>query len=192
MHAFGEPADSTATTGVVVGVSRSRGHTFSKPNQPRITLVAGLGVEDDAHHGVTVRHRSRVARDPTQPNLRQVHLIHAELHDELAAAGVPVRPGAMGENVTTRGIALLDLPTGTRLRIGRDAVVQLTGLRNPCTQLDGFQPGLLRAVLDRLPDGSVVRKCGVMSVVLAGGNVAPGDPIEVEPPMPPHQRLGVV
>ncbi|HEU4786962.1 MAG TPA: MOSC domain-containing protein [Gemmatimonadaceae bacterium] len=192
MRAFGEPADSATTTGMVVAVSRSTSHAFSKPNQPSITLVAGLGVEDDAHHGVTVKHRSRVARDPTQPNLRQVHLIHAELHDELAAAGFTVRHGDMGENVTTRGIALLDLPTGTRLRIGRDAVVQLTGLRNPCAQLDGFQPGLLRAVLDRLPDGSVVRKCGVMSVVLAGGNVAPGDPIEVEPPMPPHQRLGVV
>lgn len=192
MRAFGEPADLATTTGVVVAVSRSRGHTFSKPNQPRITLVAGLGVEDDAHHGATVKHRSRVARDPTQPNLRQVHLIHAELHDELAAAGFTVQPGDMGENVTTRGIELLDLPTGTRLRIGRDAVVELTGLRNPCTQLDGFQPGLLRAVLDRLPDGSVVRKSGVMSIVLTGGNVAPGDPIEVELPMPPHQRLGVV
>jgi hypothetical protein len=192
MRAFSEPADLATATGVVVAVSRSTGHTFSKPNQPCITLVAGLGVADDAHLGATVKHRSRVARDPNQPNLRQVHLIHAELHDELAAAGFTVHAGDMGENVTTRGVALLDLPTGTRLRIGPDAVVELTGLRNPCTQLDGFQPGLLRAVLDRLPDGSVVRKSGVMSVVLAGGNIAPGDPIEVELPTPPHERLGVV
>ena len=192
MRAFSEPTELATVTGVVVAVSRSVGHTFSKQNQPSITLVAGLGVADDAHLGTTVKHRSRVARDPNQPNLRQVHLIHAELHDELAAAGFNVRAGDMGENVTTRGIALLELPTGTRLRIGPDAVVELTGLRNPCTQLDGFHPGLLRAVLDRLPDGSVVRKSGVMSIVLSGGNVEPGDPIEVELPAPPLQRLGVV
>ena len=122
----------------VVTVSRSAGHTMGKPNQERITLLAGLGVEGDAHAGVTVKHRSRVAADPSRPNLRQVHLIHAELHDALASAGFAVAPGQMGENITTRGIDLLALPTGTRLHLGESAVVEVTGLRNPCTQLDGI------------------------------------------------------
>lgn len=192
MHALGEPSRSTTSAGVVVAVCRSAGHTFSKSSRPSITLLAGLGVADDAHLGVTVKHRSRVARDPDQPNLRQVHLIHTELHDELAAAGFTVAAGEMGENVTTRGVPLLDLPTGTLLHLGADAVVELTGLRNPCTQLDSFQPGLMRAVLDRAADGSLVRKSGVMSIVLTSGNVAPGDPIEVELPTIPHRRLEVV
>src|SRR3954470_13238998 len=112
--------------GLIVAVSRSATHTFSKPNREAIRLVSGLGVEGDAHLGETVKHRSRVARDPSQPNLRQVHLIHAELHDELRAAGFVVHAGEMGENVTTRGIALLDLPTGARLRLGSAAVVEVT------------------------------------------------------------------
>jgi MOSC domain-containing protein YiiM len=161
--------------GTVAAVSRSAGHTFSKAPEDAIRLVAGLGVEGDAHLGETVKHRSRVARDPTQPNLRQVHLIHAELHDELAAAGFEVHAGEMGENVTTRGIALLDLPAGTRLRLGGAAVVEVTGLRNPCVQLDRFQPGLMAAVLDRDEHGALVRKAGVMAIVLAGGEVRPGD-----------------
>src|SRR3712207_340417 len=136
------------SAGVVTSVSRSPGHTFSKATQPSIRLVAGLGVESDAHHGRTVKHRSRVKRDPTQPNLRQVHLIHAELHDELLAHGFDLWPGAMGENVTTRGLDLLGLPAGARLRLGDDALVEVTGLRNPCLQLDRFRPGLTAAVLD--------------------------------------------
>ncbi|HEY9411735.1 MAG TPA: MOSC domain-containing protein [Jiangellaceae bacterium] len=173
----------------VVAVSLSPTHTFSKPNAEVIRLLTGLGVEGDAHLGVTVKHRSRVARDPSQPNLRQVHLIHAELHDEVRAAGFDVRPGELGENVTTRGVDLLALPVGALLRLGEDAVVEVTGLRNPCTQIDDFQDGLLRQVVGRDADGNVVRKAGVMGVVRAGGEVRPGDRIRVELPQPPHRRL---
>ena len=175
--------------GIIEAVSRSDGHTFAKTNRDAIRLLAGLGVEGDAHLGVTVKHRSRVARDPAQPNLRQVHLIHAELHDELGATGFVVRPGEMGENVTTRGIDLLALPTGTRLHLGDAAVVEVTGLRNPCAQLDRFQPGLMAAVLDRDEHGGLVRKAGVMGVVVAGGDVRPGDPVRVELPPGPHRPL---
>lgn len=175
--------------GTVTAVSRSATHTFHKAGEEEIRLLEGLGVEGDAHLGTTVKHRSRVRRDPTQPNLRQVHLIHAELHDELAGRGFVVRPGEMGENVTTRGVDLLALPRGTRLHLGGGAVVEITGLRNPCTQLDGFQPGLMAAVLDRDAEGELVRKAGVMGVVLSGGAVRPGDAIRVEIPSPPHRRL---
>lgn len=175
--------------GVVAAVSLGTEHSFSKPNQPSINLIAGLGVEGDAHAGVTVQHRSRVAADPTQPNLRQVHLIHGELHDELRRRGFDVAPGQMGENVTTRGVDLLGLPRGTRLRLGDSAVVVVTGLRNPCSQLDDLQPGLLKAVLDRDEEGRLIRKAGVMSIVLAGGPIRPGDPIHVELPAKPHLPL---
>jgi MOSC domain-containing protein YiiM len=178
--------------GTVIAVSRSPGHTLSKPNEGSIRLLAGLGVEGDAHMGVTVKHRSRVAKDPTVPNLRQVHLIHAELYDELGTAGFRLAPGVMGENVTTRGVDLLGLPTGTRLRLGAAAVVEITGLRNPCAQLNKIQPGLMEATLDRDPDGNLVRKAGVMGVVLAGGAVTPGDPIEVELPPEPRRKLEAV
>ena len=174
---------------VVTAVSRNETHDVSKPTRSSIRLLAGLGVEGDAHMGATVKHRSRVARDPTQPNLRQVHLIHAELHDELRAAGFEVGPGRMGENVTTRGIDLLGLPTGARLRLGPSAVVEVTGLRNPCIQLDGIQYGLMQATLDRADDGRLIRKAGVMGVVLAGGEVRAGDAIGVELPPEPHSRL---
>lgn len=177
---------------VIIAVGLSDRHTFSKATRPVVRLVAGLGVEGDAHAGVTVKHRSRVARDPTQPNLRQVHLIHGELHDELRAAGFIVGPGDLGENVTTRGIDLLALPAGTRLRLGTAAVVELTGLRNPCVQLDRFQHGLTAAVLDRDEEGELVRKAGVMAVVVAGGEVRPGDAIAVELPEGPHRALEVV
>ena len=160
-----------------------------KPNLDGVTLLTGLGVEGDAHLGVTVKHRSRVARDPSQPNLRQVHLIHSELHDELRGAGFEVTPGQMGENVTTRGIDLLGLPTGTRLRLGATAVVEITGLRNPCGQLDKLQQGLLAATLDRDANGNVIRKAGIMGIVLTDGDVRPGDPIEVELPAEPHRSL---
>jgi len=139
--------------------------------------------------GETVKHRSRVARDPSQPNLRQVHLIHAELHDELRAMGLVVSAGQMGENVTTRGIELLGLPVGTRLRLGDAAVVEVTGLRNPCAQLDGIQPGLMAATLGRDEDGRLLRKAGVMGVVVAGGELRPGDPIRVALPPEPHRAL---
>jgi MOSC domain-containing protein YiiM len=174
---------------IVTAVSCSGTHTFSKPNTTAIRLVAGLGVEGDAHLGITVKHRTLVRRDPSQPNLRQVHLIHAELHEELQAAGFAVAPGRIGENVTTRGIDLLGLPAGTRLHLGEAAVVEVTGLRNPCGQLDRFQAGLTAALLGRDQDGKLIRKAGIMSIVLAGGDVRPGDTIGVELPPPPHQPL---
>src|SRR5687768_11707403 len=178
--------------GTVTAVSRSGAHTMIKPNEDGIRLLAGLGVEGDAHAGETVKHRSRVARDPTQPNLRQVHLIHSELHAELDTRGFAVGPGQMGENVTTRGVDLLGLPTGARLRLGAEAVVELTGLRNPCAQLDGVCPGLMAATLDRDAEGNLVRKAGVMAIVLAGGQVRPGDPVRVDLPAKPHQPLAPV
>lgn len=176
-------------TGTVTAVGRDPAHRFSKAPRDGIRLLAGLGVEGDAHLGETVKHRSRVAKDPSQPNLRQVHLIHAELHDELRARGFDVAPGAMGENVTTRGVDLLGLPRGARLRLGETAVVEITGLRNPCKQLDRFRPGLMAAVLDRDARGGLVRKAGVMGVVIAGGEVRPGDPVRVELPQAPHRPL---
>jgi len=176
--------------GVVTAVSASATHSMSKPGAARIRLLEGLGVEADAHSGVTVKHRSHVRRDPSKRNLRQVHLIHSELHDELATQGFPgLRPGQMGENVTTTGIDLLSLPAGTRLRLGADAVVEVTGLRNPCAQLDGIAPGLMKATLDRDEQGDLVLKSGIMGVVLAGGEVRPGDPIGVELPSEPHRPL---
>lgn len=176
---------------VVVAVHRSSTHSFSKFAEDGIVLLEGLGVQGDAHAGVTVRHRSRVARDPAQPNLRQVHLLQAELFGELMAAGFAVWPGDLGENITTRGIDLLALSEGARVRVG-DAVLEVTGLRNPCSQIDGFQRGLMAAVLDRDAQGALVRKAGVMAVVVAGGAVAPGDPIRADAPVHPYRALAPV
>ena len=173
----------------VIAVSRDGKHAFSKPVRDSIRLIAGHGVEGDVHAGRTVQHRSRVARDPSALNLRQVHLIHAELHDELNRLGYRVSPGDMGENITTRGIDLLALPAGTRLLLGPQAVVEVTGLRNPCVQLDGFRHGLMKAVLDRDADGGLVRKAGVMAIVLRGGRVGPGDAIGIVYPQDPHEPL---
>ena len=175
--------------GVVTAVSRSATHTLIKPNQESVRLRTGLGVEGDAHQGETVKHRSRVARNPTEPNLRQVHLIHAELHDELRAAGMAVLAGQMGENITTRGVDLLGLPTGTRLHLGATAVVEVTGLRDPCAQLNSIQPGLMAATLGRDKRGNLIRKAGVMGIVLADGEVRPADTIGIELPPEPHRPL---
>ncbi len=175
--------------GIVTAVSRSATHTLIKPNKDFIRLVAGLGVDGDAHQGEMVKHRSRAARDPEEPNLRQVHLIHSELHDHLEHAGFAVSAGQMGENVTTRGVDLLGMPAGTRLHLGDTAVVELTGLRNPCAQLDRIQPGLMAATLDRDEHGNLIRKSGVMAIVLAGGELRPGDSIRVETPSEPHRAL---
>jgi MOSC domain len=177
---------------IVAAVSRSAKYTMSKPNEDRIWLLAGLGVEGDAHLGATVRHRSRVLRNPVQPNLRQVHLIHAELHDELREAGFDVSAGQMGENITTRGVDLLGLPTGALLHLGDMAVVEVTGLRNPCGQLNGLRSGLMAASLSRDEHGNLIRKAGIMGVVLTGGEVRPGDPIRVELPLQPHRPLAPV
>lgn len=163
----------------VVAVHYKGIHAFSKDSQPRISIIAGIGIEGDAHAGITVKHRSRVARDPSQPNLRQVHLIHGELLDELRRQGLSILPGQMGENITTLGLPILDLSAGTVLRIGSAAAIRITGLRNPCSQIEAFMPGLLAAVLDRAADGSLIRKAGVMGVVLESGDVKPGDGISV-------------
>ncbi|TDC48438.1 MOSC domain-containing protein [Jiangella ureilytica] len=173
----------------VVGVNASPRHEFGKEARPLVRLLAGLGVEGDAHLGTTVQHLSRLRRDPKAPNLRQVHLIHAELHDELAAAGYAVGPGQLGENVTTRGVDLLGLATGTRLRLGPDAVIEVTGLRNPCYQIDDFQQGVLKEVVGRDAAGAVVRKAGIMAIVLVGGEVRPGDAVTVDTPPEPHRPL---
>ena len=175
--------------GLVVAVSQRAGHHFSKTPTLGIRLLTGLGVAGDGHMGATVKHRSRVRKDPTQPNLRQVHLIHAELFDELRSMGFAVKPGELGENVTTSEIDLLALPAGTRLHLGESAVVEITGLRNPCDQIDHFQQGLMAATLGRDDDGSLVRKAGIMSVVIRDGDVRPGDAIGVELPSAPHRRL---
>jgi MOSC domain-containing protein YiiM len=173
----------------VVAVCRDDEHRFSKIPVDEIVLLPGLGVQGDAHLGLTVQHRSRVAADPTQPNLRQVHLIHAELFTEVAEHGFEVDAGQLGENVTTRGLDLLALPRGTLLHLGDEAVVELTGLRNPCRQINTFQSGLLKQVLTKNSAGELVRKSGVMSVVAAGGTVRPGDLVVVELPRAPHQPL---
>jgi Uncharacterized protein conserved in bacteria len=178
--------------GVVIAVSAKARHGVDKPNRDVVRLIVGEGVEGDAHCGTTVKHRSRWRRDPTQPNRRQVHLLHAELHDELAAKGFALTPGLMGENITTRGVDLLGLPKGAIVRLGLDAVVEITGLRNPCYQLDELQPGLMAACLAKASDGQVIRKAGVMSVVLAGGEVRAGDAIVVELPPGPLEPLAPV
>ncbi len=175
--------------GFVEAVCQRSGHHFSKQPMMWITLLAGLGVAGDGHAGRTVRHRSRVARDPNQPNLRQVHLLHSELFHELEAKGFAVGPGQIGENILTRGIELLGLPPDTVLYIGATARVQVTGLRNPCIQLDRFKPGLMAATLDQDSRGGLIRKAGIMAIVLEGGDVRPGDPIEVILPPKPHRRL---
>jgi MOSC domain-containing protein YiiM len=177
---------------VVMAVSCSAQHTFSKPNQPFINLIEGVGIEGDAHAGKRVKHRYLVNIDASKPNLRQVHLIQTELLDDLNANGFSVGPGQLGENITTRGFDLLALPTGTKLKIGAEAVIKLTALRNPCHQIDNFQKGMLKAVLDRDDDGNVIRKAGVMGIVLVGGEIRPNDPIMINLPPEPHHRLEYV
>ncbi|MEU3620402.1 MOSC domain-containing protein [Streptomyces sp. NPDC006872] len=177
---------------VVSAVSSSGTYSFTKPNRESVTLVAGIGVEGDVHAGATVKHRFRMEKDPSQPNLRQVHLIHEELFEEVRTAGFEVAAGQLGENVTTRGIDLLGLPVGARLRLGAEAVVEVTGLRNPCAQIDGFRKGLMKQVVGRGPDGRPAFKSGIMSVVLSGGVVRPGDSITVELPDGPHLPLAIV
>ncbi|MEU3345225.1 MOSC domain-containing protein [Streptomyces sp. NPDC006700] len=176
-------------SGRVTAVSSNGEYSFTKPNRGSIKLLAGLGVEGDVHAGVTVKHRSRVAQDPTQPNLRQVHLMHEELFAEVGEKGFRVAPGELGENITTSGIDLLALPVGALLRIGDSAVLEVTGLRNPCLQIDNFQDGLLKQVVGRDEAGNIVRKAGIMSIVREGGVVRPGDPIEAELPSGPHRPL---
>lgn len=173
----------------VIAVCTSPGHTMSKPATDSIRLLAGLGVEGDAHAGTTVKHRSRVAKDPNAPNLRQVHLLQSELFDDVARQGFTVKPGELGENITTAGVNLLSLPRGTVLRLGATASVEITGLRNPCTQIDGLQQGLMEAVLERSPERGLIRKAGIMSIVITGGEIRAGDSITITLPPLPHEAL---
>lgn len=177
------------THGRVIAVARDGVHRFSKQVVSAIELIAGRGVAGDAHAGVTVRHRSRVAVDPSRPNLRQVHLIHAELFAELRGRGFVLAPADLGENITTRGLDLLALPRGASLRIGEAAVLEVTGLRNPCAQIERFRTGLLAAVLDRGAGGEPIRKAGVMAIVHRGGTVRPGDAVAIDLPPLPHRPL---
>jgi MOSC domain len=190
--AFAAGEGKVQTSGIVTAVSRSPTHTLTKPNADSIRLLAGLGVDGDAHQGATVKHLSRILKFGSAPNLRQVHLIHAELFDELRAAGFNLRAGLMGENITTRDVDLLRLPTGARLHLGDQAIVAVTGLRNPCRQLNKLQPGLMKATLAYDEEGNLVRKAGIMAIVIAGGDVREGDPIAVELPPEPHRPLAPV
>lgn len=174
---------------IIFSLSKSASHTFNKYTYQQIRLLEGLGVEGDAHMGKTVKHRSRVAQDTSQPNLRQVHLIHAELFEELGKKGFQVKPGEMGENITTSGIDVLGLPRDTILHIGTTARIKVTGLRNPCKQIDSISEGLMQAVLDRDEEGNLIRKSGIMGIVLAGGDIHVGDAIQVELPPEPHVKL---
>lgn len=185
-------ADNADIMGVVKAVCRKAAHKFSKDIKPVITLVAGFGVSGDAHYGKTVQHRYDKKKDPTRPNLRQVHLMHGELFDEVAAAGFAVGPGDMGENITTCGLDLLGLPLGTKLHLGADAVVQLTGLRDPCKLLNALGAGYKDAMTETLPDGTVRRKSGVMSIVITGGDVKAGDTVRAVLPDGPHVDLPVL
>jgi MOSC domain-containing protein YiiM len=173
----------------VKSVSARGGHGLGKHVCAEIEVIAGQGVKGDAHCGVTVKHRSRVAKDPSQPNLRQVHLIHAELLDELATRGFSVGPGELGENVLTRGVDLLALSAGTKMLFPSGAVLQITGLRNPCVQINGHSPGLMNALLDRADDGSLIRKGGVMAIVLSAGHICAGDSVTFLSSDGPHQSL---
>lgn len=176
----------------VLAVNSSSEHSFSKANRPQIRLIADFGVEGDAHAGKRVTHLHHIKKDPTKPNLRQVHLISEELLDELNRSGFKVRPGELGENITTRNIDLHSLPTGTRLKIGFEAVIELTALRNPCIQIDNFRKGLQKELIYKDAEGNLVRRGGVMGIVLVGGGVCPGDPISITLPDQPYQPLEYV
>lgn len=184
-----EPNQAKAS---VLAVARDAGHNFSKPVCDSINVVTGLGVEGDAHYGKLIQHLYRIKKDPNDPNLRQIHLIHRELHEELRAKGFDIAPGDMGENVTTQGIDLLGLPRGTVLKFGEEAAVEITGLRNPCYQLNDFREGLMKACLDKAEDGSVIFKSGIMGIILKDGTIKPGDQIRVELPDGPHTPLDLV
>ena len=176
----------------VESVSRDDRHAFSKPSVPDIRLIAGFGVEGDAHAGATTQHRYLVVKDPTRANLTQVHFMPAELFTELRWAGFEVSAGELGENITTRGLDLFGLPLGARLRLGADAVVEITGMRNPCSLINGFRKGLMKTLIGADDAGQVIRKAGIMGIVVTGGTVAPGDPIQVRLPVGEQRPLGVV
>jgi len=176
-------------SGKVHSLSSSAQHSFSKHTTHQVEVIKGIGIKGDAHAGVKVKHRSRVAKDPNQPNLRQIHLIHLELLKELVAKGYTVNPGDLGENITTEGISILNLPKDTILKIGENVAIQITGLRNPCHQIDKFQKGLLKEVVGKNDAGDIIRMAGIMAIVLEGGMIKVNDEILVELPALPHQKL---
>lgn len=173
----------------VVSLSKDSEHNFSKVQCPTLNFLEGLGIEGDAHCGKTVKHRSRVKKDPTQANLRQVHLIHSELISELQKKGFEVEAGTLGENILTEGIDILELPEHALLKIGPSVELKITGLRNPCAQLDNYQKGLTKAVLDQTSEGELIRKAGVMAIVVSGGVVSIQDDIKIILPPKPHMPL---
>lgn len=186
------PVAESSPLGTVVSVGRDDGHRFSKPATGSIRLRKGFGVEGDAHAGATTQHRYLLKKDPTRVNLTQVHLIAAELFDDLRAGGYTVAAGELGENVTTRGLQLRALPLGTRLHLGATAVVEVTGLRSPCSLINGYQQGLLKTLFGTDPAGHLVRKAGIMGIVVEGGTVLPGDPVRVALPPGEQRPLRVV
>jgi MOSC domain-containing protein YiiM len=192
MSALKSRLEMPPLTGQVVSVSRSPVHGFSKEVLPEIRILAGFGVEGDAHAGGKVQHLYRVRRNPNAPNLCQVHLLQAELFDELRAQGLEVAPGQMGENITTRNLELLTLPVGTRIHLGPQAIVEVTGLRDPCNQLNTLHPGLMKACIARDHNGTLIRKAGIMAIALQSGVVQPGDPISIEVPQGEWRAMGPV
>ena len=172
----------------VIAVASDKKHNIVKPIRESITLIAEWGIEGDAHAGKTVQHRYDKRRNPDAPNLRQVHLMHAELLDRLAELGMTVQPGQMGENITTRGIDLLNLPRGTQLKIG-EALIEITGLRNPCKYLNQIAPGLMKACVAKHDDGALFPQSGVMGIIRSGGDIRAGDTIQIVTPPEPHDRL---
>jgi len=176
----------------VISLSKNDKHQFSKRNCGSLFFIEGLGIEGDAHCGKTVQHLSRIKKNPTQPNLRQVHIIHCELLAELREQGFKVEAGSLGENILTQGIDVLSLPKNTRLKLGKEVILKVTGLRNPCSQLDNYQQGLTKAVLDKDKHGNLIRKAGIMATVEKGGTVFVNDSIEVKLPNEPHEALECV
>ena len=112
-----------------------------------------------------------------------------EILSELNDKGFSVIPGELGENITTQGIDLLSLPQGCQLHIGKTTIIELTALRNPCVQIENFQTGMLKEVISKDKQGKIMRKLGMMGVVLSGGHVQPNDEITIQLPEQPHKSL---
>jgi MOSC domain-containing protein YiiM len=176
----------------VTSVSLNPLHTFSKRPVPEIRILAHHGVEGDAHAGEKVQHLYRVRKNPNAPNLCQVHLIAEEFLEELRTQNFPIEPGQLGENIIVRSLDLCSLSVGATLRLGSDALIEITGLRDPCNQLNTLRPGLMKACLARSLDGTLIRKAGVMAIALVSGSVRPGDPIHLTLPPHPHRPMGPV
>jgi len=165
----------------VLSVSMSSSHGFSKRPTDYIYLLSGCGVQGDVH----------CSGAASSNNKRQVHLIASELLTELArkdskGRAYIISPGALGENITTKGIDLVGLNEGTRLHFGDGddhAIVRITGLRNPKKRLDEWPKGLLDRCAMKNKKGEITgRKIGVMGIVEEDGFVQPGHMVYVEKP----------